>query len=88
MFYSPPPPPPPGIHRPAPERNSPKSAENYQQTQQSQINAYKANRPYLPYATSKVTGELFALYHMPAKHTNRHHSRKQAKQRAKRNAKR
>ncbi|MBD1364395.1 hypothetical protein IDJ77_11300 [Mucilaginibacter sp. ZT4R22] len=90
-MHTPPPPPPatpPGIHSPAPERSAPGNAENYGKQAPTEV-AFKAERPYHPYATHKIASTSnFSAFHKNAAHTNRLHIRKQAKQRAKRNSKR
>ena len=88
-MHTPPPPPstPPGIHQAAPEHSSSKGAEIY--GNQASFKYKAGERPYIPYATQKITGKFtMSETHKNAAHTNRLHSRKQAKQRASRKANR
>jgi hypothetical protein len=75
MFSTPPPP--PAIHRPAPQRNQQKTAENYARTKSTVQKLARTPK------TERVQGHALNIQ-VKKRHTNRLKSRKQAKLRAKR----
>ncbi|RFZ84781.1 hypothetical protein DYU05_04015 [Mucilaginibacter terrenus] len=81
------PPPPPAVHRPVPEINRPKAAENYP-TERSSIRSTNLFRGLLSglsrYIPDMPSSPIWFGKSSRGKHTNRLHSRKQAKKRAKR----
>lgn len=78
------PPPPQAVHKPAPETNNQKSAENYSAIQKKKVTNRLAHLPHVDNALTFYN----AIPDKRSKHTNRLHSRKQTKMRAKRKARR